>query len=83
MTLVSQLSDAIFKPSTFNFSACKQWSNMSTAPVDLKRFGHSVHVIGQKLYALGGFNGKMKSDVWTLSPGTFNLKQLKCSSLLF
>lgn len=53
--------------------ACKQWSNMSTAPVDLKRFGHSVHVIGQKLYALGGFNGKMKSDVWTLSPA-------KCSS---
>ncbi|CAO4387133.1 unnamed protein product [Caenorhabditis nigoni] len=53
--------------------ACKQWSNMSTAPAELKRYGHVSHLIGQKVYLLGGYDGRMMNDVWTLSPA-------KCSS---
>ncbi|KAF1749186.1 hypothetical protein GCK72_025653 [Caenorhabditis remanei] len=53
--------------------ACKQWSNMSMAPAELKRYGHVAHVIGQKMYLLGGYDGKMMNDVWTFSPA-------RCSS---
>ncbi|CAI5455845.1 unnamed protein product [Caenorhabditis angaria] len=48
--------------------ACKQWTNMTNAPVEMKRYGHSAAAVKGKLYIFGGFDGKMRNDVWALSP---------------
>uniref|UniRef100_A0A8R1DM70 Uncharacterized protein n=1 Tax=Caenorhabditis japonica TaxID=281687 RepID=A0A8R1DM70_CAEJA len=47
--------------------ACKQWLNMSDAPNAVKRYGHTSQVVQDKIYLIGGFNGKMLSDVWTIT----------------
>ncbi|CAB3400218.1 unnamed protein product [Caenorhabditis bovis] len=48
--------------------ACKQWTNMTNMPEEMKRYGHTAQVVKGKIYIYGGFNGKMLNDIWTFTP---------------
>ncbi|XGW32973.1 hypothetical protein V3C99_017466 [Haemonchus contortus] len=47
--------------------ACKQWFNISSDAVQLRRYGHTAVATNYELYVIGGFNGKMLNDVWRFS----------------
>ncbi|CAI2358253.1 unnamed protein product [Caenorhabditis sp. 36 PRJEB53466] len=63
--------------------ACKQWSNMSEPPTDLRRYGHSAQAVNGKVYVIGGFDGTMRNDVWVLSPANCSsaAKPEECRSI--
>lgn len=65
MTLVG------FHTLSYDFSACKQWFNVSKAPSELKRYGHTAVATDDELFVISGFNGRMLKDVYKMSPGFF------------